>query len=161
MPPSLRCRARCGILVAALAALAGCSLGRETAQQGAGLGVGITAGTATGNPIIGLAAGVIASWSASTAFDIYEEQQLDALQQAIATATSDAEPGDVIGWAGGGHFGSLEVVREFGLETRCREIIFSRDDGDDTRILVATVCRRDDGWHWAVPQPRADLDGLF
>lgn len=149
------------VVLAACAALAGCSFGQEATQQGSALGVGIVTGTATGNPLIGLAAGVIASWTASTAFDIYEQQQLEALQQAIATATGDARPGDVIGWAGGGKYGSVELVREFGDSTRCREVIFTLQDPDDPKFLVATLCERDGTWQWAEPRPRADLDELF
>jgi hypothetical protein len=141
--------------------LTACSLGQETAQQGAGLGVGIATGAATGNPVIGLAAGVIASWGASTAFGYYEQQQLEALQAAIARATGDARPGDVIAWVGGGEHGTVELVREFGETTRCREVIFSLDDPDDPKFLVGTVCQRDGIWRWAQPQPRADLDALF
>lgn len=151
---------RAGALLAC-AALAACSLGQEAAQQGAGIGVGVTAGAATGNPIIGLAAGVIASWSASTAMSYYDRQQLEALQEAIAKATSDAEPGETIGWAGGGKFGSVEVVREYGKETRCREVIFTLDGPDDPKVLVADVCQLDGQWQWAEPRPRADLDALL
>lgn len=154
-------RPRSGFVLLSLALLSACSLGQETAQQGAGLGVGIAAGAATGNPVIGLAAGVIASWSASTAWGVYEQQQMEALQGAIARATGDARPGEVIGWAGGGEHGSVELVREFGEHTRCREIIFSLADPDDPKILVATVCQRDGAWHWAGAQPRADLRSLF
>lgn len=142
-------------------ALGACSLGQEATQQGSALGVGVVTGTATGNPLIGLAAGVIASWTASTAFDIYEQQQLEALQDAIATATGDAQPGDVIGWAGGGKFGSVELVREFGETTVCREVIFTLKDPDDPKLLVATLCKQDGVWQWAEPRPRADLDALF
>jgi len=146
-------------VVLSLTLVTACSLGQETAQQSAGLGVGIAAGAATGNPVIGLAAGVIASWGASTAFGYYKQEQLEALQSAIARATGDARPGDVIGWAGGGEHGSVELVREFGETTRCREIIFSLADPDDPKFMVGTVCQSDGIWRWA--QPRADLDALF
>lgn len=151
---------RCAILLTC-ASLAACSLGQETAQQGAGLGVGLAAGAATANPVIGLAAGVIASWTTSTAMSYYEQSQLEALQEAIADATQDAAPGDVIGWAGGGKYGSLEVVRDFGVDTRCREVIFSLNDPDDPKVLVATVCNQEGEWRWAQPRPRPDLDSLF
>lgn len=152
---------RSGCVLFSVAVLSACSLGQETTQQGAGLGVGLATGAATGNPLIGLAAGVIASWGASTAFDIYEREQLLALQGAIARATGDARPGDVIAWAGGGTHGTVELVREFGESTRCREVIFSRDDPETPKFMVATVCQRDGVWHWAQPEPRADLDALF
>ncbi|MGF1626111.1 MAG: hypothetical protein ACFCVH_14610 [Alphaproteobacteria bacterium] len=148
-------------MLLSLALLSACSLGQESTQQGAGLGVGLAAGTATGNPLIGLAAGVIASWSASTAWGVYEQQQTEALQAAIARATGDAKPGEVIGWAGGGKYGNVELVREFGEVTRCREIIFTLEDPAEPKALVVTVCNRDGTWNWAGSQPRADLEGLF
>lgn len=155
----LRQRPSCVLL--SLALISGCSLGQETTQQGAGLGVGIAAGAATGNPVIGLAAGVIASWSASTAWGVYEQRQTEALQAAIARATGDAETGEVIGWAGGGKHGSVELVREFGEHTHCREVIFSLADPEEPKVLVATICNTDGTWTWAGAQPRADLDSLF
>lgn len=152
---------RTSLTCLALGLLTSCSLGQETTQQGAGLAVGIAAGASTGNPLIGLAAGVIASWSTSTAWGYYEQVQLEALQDAVARATGDAQPGDVIGWAGGGKYGSVELVREFGQRIRCREIIFSLSDQDDPQFLVATVCNADGTWHWAESRPRAGLDSLF
>lgn len=151
---------RSGFVLFCVAVLSACSLGQETTQQGAGLGVGLATGAATGNPLIGLAAGVIAIWA----------------PQPLSTSTSGSSswpcrvpsraplatpgPGDVIAWVGGGTHGTVELVHEFGEATRCRESIFSRDDPEMPKFMVATVCRRDGVWHWAQPEPRADLDAL-
>lgn len=116
--------------------LAGCGSTAEgiTSDIGA-LGVGTAVGAATGNPVIGLAAGVGVRIAAEEGYNYAERAYYGSLQGAVAAAGGMAEPGDVVYWDFdnflelGPAGGRIEVVREFGEVLRCKEVIFTFEPG--------------------------------
>ena len=75
----------------AVVGTSGCGLGADTTAETTGIVVGGAAGTTTGNPFIGLAAGLRSSWGVKTRFEHYEASQLTVLQDVIAQAAGNGE----------------------------------------------------------------------
>jgi hypothetical protein len=152
-----------------LSALAGCAgtggsdgvaaeTSRDAGTTGAGLGVGLGIGLATANPLIGLLAGVAVRVVPDAILTYVDRKALEQVHARIADAAGRAFPDEVVVWSstdvwGERVYGRLEVVREFGTMTRCREILFSVEDTTyPTPYYVAVVCRDAEGWRWAVSE---------
>ncbi len=127
---------------AALAALASCLAGctgatRDLGTDAGALGVGTAVGAATGNPVIGLAAGVGVRLAADEAYKYGERQYYGGLQSTIAAAGGAAEAGELVAWRFDGPLGiadtggRVEVVRAFGTHLRCKELIYSVEPRPD------------------------------
>jgi len=127
--------------VAALAGLTGCAdATRDLGTDAGALGVGTVVGAATGNPVVGLAAGIGVRLAADEAYKYGERRYYGGLQAAIATAGGAAAEGELVAWRFDGPLGigdtggRVEVVRAFGTHLRCKELIFSvepRPDDDN------------------------------
>ncbi|MEQ8965675.1 MAG: hypothetical protein RID91_07610 [Azospirillaceae bacterium] len=165
---------------AALLLLAGCGgTSRDIAADVGALGVGTAVGAATGNPAIGIAAGIGARIAADEGYKYGERRYFGAVQAAIATAAGAAEPGAIVPWsvegiAGiGDRSGRIEVVRVFGERLTCKELIFTveppperSDESDEPGEAVEPGPDTDtDVEVGAEPQPplatEADLAGVL
>ena len=142
-------------------ALQGCtSSAGDVGADVASVGVGTAVGALTGNPIIGLGAGLATRVALAEGVNYGERQYYGAIQSAIAEAAGGLEPQEVGIWSFEGPIGitgtegEIEVVRAFGQRWPCKEIIFTVDD--DENIYVGVVCQADDGWRWAVSEPNTD-----
>jgi hypothetical protein len=170
-------------------ALGACSSVEGISSDVGALGVGTAVGAATGNPIVGLAAGLGTRIAIDESVELGERRYYGAIQQAIAEAGSTAPIGEARAWRYDGLIGDLgsvagvvEPVRAFGSEMRCREVIFSveryaeppndavaqlradlglMDELDEPRFFVGTICRSDDTWSWAVAAPSTDRWGVL
>ena len=128
IPRCRRGRGRYAALAAAALALSGC--GGPSEDLGA-LGVGGVVGAATGNPAIGIAAGVGTRFALQEAFLYSERSFYGSMQDSIAAAGGDTAIGEVAAWTFEGPLdlgdsrGRVETVRTFGRRLRCKEIIFT------------------------------------
>lgn len=114
------------------AALAGCGTGSTDSLSEVGaIGVGGAVGAATGNAVLGIAAGLGASIALDEAHDAAERQFYRSQQDAIAAAAGDAAVGGVVAWTHRAPLdlsasrGRVEVVRDFGQIAPCREFIYT------------------------------------
>lgn len=162
-PPSARPPSIAAIALAGSLAAGGCTLPDTLPEQAAsdiaGVSAGGIAGGLTGNPVVGVVVGLAARSAAGEGVDYVKRVRQDRIQQAIATVAGDLEPGVTADWSveqdlpGGDQRGRVEVVRRFGGEIRCRELVFSVRDGSDERFFVGTICQGGTEWRWAVAEP--------
>lgn len=172
-------------------ALGACSSAESISSDLGALGVGTAVGAATGNPIVGLAAGLGARIAVNESVEYAQRSYYGAIQEAIAEAGAAAPMGEARPWRFegiaqeiGSVEGLVEPVRAFGSELRCRELIFSieryaepvppddkvaqlradlglMDELDAPRFFVAHICRSDGDWSWAVAAPATDRWGVL
>ncbi len=152
------------LLAAGASALSGCS----TVGGLAGTVAGITTGSFTSNPAIGIAVSV----SVKAATDAEVKKLLRSLQQdeqdAIAAMAGAMSPGEIRQWQVrhfipyGNNQGELQVTRVIDTPlASCKEVMFSvverkaaSPSGDAPRSWFSTsVCRQDQGWKWAIAEP--------
>ncbi len=138
--------------------MGGCGGFNSSAADASSVGIGTAIGLATGNPFIGVAAGIAANAGLNAGVDYVEREYAAATQEAIAAKAGTAPIDEWVGWSTeaelelGKDSGRLLVVREFGGDPPCREIIFT-ENGQRGRYYTATVCRGPDAWTWAVAEP--------
>lgn len=154
----------------AAAMLAGCS----TVGGLAGTVAGITTGSFTSNPAIGIAVSV----SVKALTDAQVKKLLRSLQQdeqdEIAALAGAMAPGEIRQWQVrhvipyGNNQGDLQVTRVIDTPlASCREVMFTVVDrkagapsGDVPRAwFAANVCRQDRGWKWAIAEPAVERWG--
>jgi hypothetical protein len=166
-----RNRRAAGLLLAvAAASLAGCS-----AIGGlAGAVAGISSGTFTSNPAIGVAVSI----SVKAATDAGVKNLLRSLQQdeqdEIAALAGAMEPGEIRPWQVrhkipyANNQGSMQVTRVIVTPlASCKEIMFTVVDrkaqpvADDIARswFAANVCRQENRWKWAVAEPAVERWG--
>ena len=157
-------------MLAAAAMLAGCS----TVGGLAGTVAGITTGSFTSNPAIGIAVSV----SVKALTDAQVKKLLRSLQQdeqdEIAALAGAMAPGEIRQWQVrhvipyGNNQGDLQVTRVIDTPlASCREVMFTVVDrkagalsGDVPRAwFAANVCRQDRGWKWAIAEPAVERWG--
>lgn len=157
-------------MLAATAMLAGCS----TVGGLAGTVAGITTGTFTSNPAIGIAVSV----SVKAATDASVKNLLRSLQQdeqdEIAALAGAMTPGEIRQWQVrrfipyGNNQGEMQVTRLIDSPlASCKEIMFSVVDrhapmlADDVprAWFSANVCRQEKGWKWAIAEPAVERWG--
>jgi hypothetical protein len=103
----------------------------ELASDVGALGVGGAVGAATGNPAIGLVAGLGTQLALDEGYLYAERRFYGSKQERIAAAGGRAAVGEVVPWTFEGPLdlgdsrGRVEAVREFGRHMRCKEIIFT------------------------------------
>lgn len=129
--------------------------GQMATAETTGIVVGGTAGAATGNPFIGLGAGLLSSWGVKAGFEHHRLSQEARIQRVIADVAGDTALGEAAAWEEGGLNGMLEVTRVFGEWLRCKEVVYTVEWRDRLAHHVGTVCEAEDGWEWAVPESRA------
>ena len=158
------------LLAGSAAALAGCS----TVGGLAGTVAGITTGSFTSNPAIGIAVSV----SVKAATDAEVKKLLRSLQQdeqdAIAALAGAMAPGEIRQWQVrhfipyGNNQGEIQVTRVIDTPlASCKEVMFSvverkaaRPADDLPRNWFSTnVCRQDQGWKWAIAEPAVERWG--
>ena len=143
-------------------ALGGCTGFSEIAGDVGAVGVGAVVGGLTGNPLIGFAAGAGAQLALSEGVDYYQREAVDLVHEAIAETAGEAPAGERRAWTVDSTLplveagGEVQVLRDFGGDIPCRELVFTDDDIDDT-FFIAVVCQGEDGrWRWAVAEPSTD-----
>jgi hypothetical protein len=155
-------------LVLLVGLLAGCSTAEDVGTDLGALGIGTAVGAATGNPVIGVLAGLGARIGVSEGIEYGEREYYGAIQQTIAEVGGRAPIGQATPWAYEGLVaelgdagGRVEPVREFGREMTCRELIFSIEDEDEPAEMPVPApdddvgrLRRDLGLRDPQPEPR-------
>jgi len=140
--------------------LAGCS----SAGQISAVVVGGVAGTATGNPAVGFAVGVVTDAGVNWAVRYYGRARQGAEQDAIAQIAGELPVGTRADWKIehnipiGNEHGRLEVTRTIDTPLApCKEVAFSVAGGDEKAPTqswyVTSVCRSDTEWKWAAAEP--------
>ena len=137
-------------------ALGGCA--------GAGLGgvatagVAAAVGSATGNPLIGLGAGLAAAYGVDQGVKYGERRIEENVQGAVASTAGPLEVGKAAPWRVSddlpftGRSGTVQVAREFGEAIPCKDVVFTVDEDPD--LFVTTICRNRAGtWRWALGEP--------
>ena len=176
-PVKTHCRNKpaAGLLLAlAAASLAGCS----TVGGLAGAVAGISSGTFTSNPAIGVAVSV----SVKAATDAGVNKLLRALQQdeqdEIAALAGAMEPGEIQRWQVrhkipyANNQGDMQVTRVIVTPlTSCKEIMFTVTDrkapapapADDAprAWFSANVCKQQARWKWAIAEPAVERWGAL
>ena len=154
----------------AAAMLAGCS----TVGGLAGTVAGITTGSFTSNPAIGIAVSV----SVKAVTDAQVKRLLRSLQQdeqdEIAALAGAMTPGEIRQWQirhvipYGNNQGEMQVTRVIDTPlASCKEVMFTVADrkaappsGDVPRSwFSANVCRQDSRWKWAIAEPAVERWG--
>jgi len=154
----------------AAAMLAGCS----TVGGLAGTVAGITTGSFTSNPAIGIAVSV----SVKAVTDAQVKRLLRSLQQdeqdEIAALAGAMTPGEIRQWQirhvipYGNNEGEMQVTRVIDTPlASCKEVMFTvaerkatAPSGDVPRSwFSANVCRQDSRWKWAIAEPAVERWG--
>jgi hypothetical protein len=157
-------------MLLAAAMLAGCS----TVGGLAGTVAGITTGSFTSNPAIGIAVSV----SVKAVTDAQVKRLLRSLQQdeqdEIAALAGAMTPGEIRQWQirhvipYGNNQGEMQVTRVIDTPlASCREVMFTVADrkaappsDDGARAwFSANVCRQDSRWKWAIAEPAVERWG--
>lgn len=152
--------------------LGGCS----TIGGLAGTVAGITTGSFTSNPAIGIAVSV----SVKAATDAGIRKLLRSLhkdeQDAIAALAGDMEPGETRQWQVrhripyGNNQGELQVTRAISTPlANCKEVMFTvaeRDAAPATAEapqswFAAQVCLQEKRWKWAIAEPAVERWGAL
>lgn len=150
--------------------LAGCS----TVGGLAGTVAGITTGSFTSNPAIGIAVSV----SVKALTDAQVKKLLRSLQQdeqdAIGAMAGAMAPGEIRQWQVrhlipyGNNQGEIQVTRVIDTPlASCKEVMFSvverkaEQPADDVprAWFSANVCRQDQRWKWALAEPAVERWG--
>lgn len=158
------------LLATASACLAGCS----TIGGLAGAVAGISTGTFTSNPAIGIAVSV----SVKAATDASIKDLLRSLHQdeqdEIAALAGAMEPGEIRQWQVrhkipyGNNQGDMQVTRVIVTPlASCKEVMFTvaerkappAADDDARPWFAANVCRQENRWKWAVAEPAVERWG--
>ncbi|MCB9957415.1 MAG: hypothetical protein H6843_02270 [Rhodospirillaceae bacterium] len=156
--------------IAALAgslALGACSGTADFGTEVASIGAGALAGGLTGNPLIGFAVGAGTQIAFSEGVDYYNREAVRLVQDAIAAEAGEAPEGESRTWAVESDVplvdatGQVQVLRDFGGDIACRQIVFTDEDIEDM-YFVTVICRGDNGtWYWANAEPAVDRwDGI-
>ncbi|MGI4745492.1 MAG: hypothetical protein ACRYGI_11285 [Janthinobacterium lividum] len=158
--------ARFGTIVLAVLALQGC----RSIGSGAGAVVGVAAGAASINPLVGTAAG-LGTKAAVDALVLYLARvQQEEQQDTIAMVAGHLKVGQAAEWRithvlpfGDAH-GTLRVA---GLIPNpladCREIVFTVVDGYRHADYVTTECAETGSgrWNWAQAEPATERWGFL
>ncbi len=145
------------IVLLAILGTSGCELGGYATAETTGILVGVTAGAATGDPVIGLAAGMLSSWAVKAGLGHYQESRVAAVQDSIAQAGGDAALEETSSWEYDELHGAVEVTRVFGKSIPCKELIYTVRKEQQFVHHVGTICKSGERWEWAVPRRRAKL----
>ena len=128
----------------ALGALTGCSSGSaDLISEVGAVGLGGAVGAATGNPAIGIVAGVGASLALDEGYNFAERSFYESKQGAIAGVAGRTAAGQVAPWTHRGPLdisasrGRLEVVRRFGETIPCKEFIYTFEPLPSERLAKA------------------------
>lgn len=149
-----------------LLGLGACTFAGDSSPDVAAFGAGALAGGLTGNPIIGVGVGLAARFAANEGVKYVERELQQEIQDEIARRAGAAAPGELVSWSvtrdiGGDAAGRVEVVREFGGQMLCRELIFSVEDEDEQEFFVGTICKGREQWKWAVSEPSIERWGAL
>ena len=134
--PSLIQPRRRGILLVltalALAPITGCSSGStDLISEVGAVGLGGAVGAATGNPAIGVVAGIGTSLALDQGYNFAERSFYESKQGSIAGVAGRTSTGQVATWTHRGPLditasrGRLEVIRRFGEMIPCKEFIYT------------------------------------
>ncbi len=86
------------VVLLTVAGASGCGVGGYATAETTGIVLGGTVGGATGDPLIGLAAGLISSCAVKAGLVHYQASPQAAVQDTIAQAAGDAEMEDASSW---------------------------------------------------------------
>lgn len=120
----------------------------ELASDVGAVGVGGAVGAATGNPAIGLVAGLGAQLALDEGYLYAERRFYGSKQERIAAAGGRAGVGEVVPWTYDGPLdlgdsrGRVETVRRFGRHIDCKEIIFTVEPVPEARRAGDRQARR-------------------
>lgn len=152
------------MVLGAASALAGCSSLADISAELGGFGVGAAVGAVTANPFIAVGVGLATQLALEEGIDYYQREEVEVVHIAIAEAAGSAEEGVATPWAAESDLpivsaaGQVQVLRDFGGDIACKEIVFTDDDMAGS-YFVAVICRGTDGWRWAVAEPAIDRWG--
>lgn len=149
-----------------LLGLGACSFAGDSSPDVAAFGAGALAGGLTANPIIGVGVGLAARFAANEGVKYLQRELQQEVQDEIARAAGHIAPGEIVSWSvvrdiGRDSSGRVEVVREFGSNMVCRELIFSVREDEEERFFVGTICRGEDRWKWAIAEPSIERWGAL
>jgi hypothetical protein len=159
-------------LAAAALTLCGLLAGCSSAGQISAVVVGGVAGTATANPAVGFAVGVVTDAGVNWAVRYYGRERQGAEQDAIAQIAGELPVGTSADWKiehtipMGNEHGRLEVTRSIDTALApCKEVAFSVVADDDKAPkqswYLTDVCRSDEAWKWAAAEPAVPRWGFL
>ena len=158
--PTAACAARAAAISIAVLTLGGCTFLGDAADDVLTVGVTAAVTGATGSPVLGAAAGLATSFGADQGVKYAERRIQENVQDAIADAAGPLPEGASARWEVtatlplSDRTGIVEVARVFGWQIPCKEIVYTVEDRKGSKgFYVATICRDDEGWHWAVSEP--------
>jgi hypothetical protein len=136
--------------------LAGCG----SAAELTGAVAGIATGAAFANPAVGYGVGVGTQAATAAGINWVMRSRQRAEQDAVAEVIGDLAPGELRSWRIehdipiGNQKGEVRLVREMDTAlARCREALFSVEDGEERQWFLTTACRQGERWRWAAAEP--------
>lgn len=158
--------ARFVMIVLAMVSLQGCS----SIGSGAGAVVGVAAGTASINPVVGTAVGLGTKAAVDALVRYIARVQQEGQQDEIAMVAGHLELGQAAEWRiahvlpfGDAH-GTLRVAGMIPNPLAdCREIVFTVVDGYRHADYVTTECAETGSgrWNWAQAEPATERWGFL
>ncbi len=150
-------------VLALLPLLGGCAVVSDVAGVAAAAG----AGSATGNPAVGIAVGIGVRAGVDELRKYVVRRRQAGEQDAIAAVAGAAPLNEPRLWEIrhsipiGNQRGELAVVREFATPlATCREVVFSVVD-DTRELFTTTLCRQADRWAWSAAEPAVERWGFL
>jgi hypothetical protein len=134
--------------------------------------VGVAAGGATTNPLVGYAVGVGTQATVDEAVKYVMRKRQQAEQDEIAAVIAPLPVGQTAAWKinhdlpFGNEHGNVTVLRNIdNALTTCKEVVFTVIDGDTADAprsrFVSSACRQQDGWKWAAAEPAVTRWGFL
>jgi hypothetical protein len=149
-------RPRHALAALLLLPLAGCG----SAAELTGAVAGIATGAAFANPAVGYGVGVGTQAATAAGINWVMRSRQRAEQDAVAEVIGDLTPGEQRPWRIehdipiGNQQGEVRLVREIDTAlARCREALFSVEDGEERQWFLTTACRQGERWRWASAEP--------
>jgi hypothetical protein len=146
------------LVIAGVVALGGCAETGGAAPGVATAGIAAAVGSATGNPVIGLFAGLAAAYGVDQGVKYGERRIAETVQDAVANTAGPLDIGKSAEWKVESDVpllsrsGTAQVARSFGEAIPCKDVVFTA--GDDPDLYVTTICQNKAGaWRWAVAEP--------
>lgn len=150
--------ARNVIALAGLLVVTGCAEAGSAVNSVTTAGFAAAVGSVTGSPILGLVAGIAASFGVDQGVKYAERRLQGNVQTAIARAAGPLDVGQAASWEVAekvpltDRAGTVEVARVFGEAIPCKDVVFIVGDGPE--LYVTTICQAKDGaWQWALAEP--------
>lgn len=165
---------RRGLVLALLLPLGGLISGCGMVADASGIATGGAVGAITANPVVGYSVGMGARAAVNAGVKYAMRSLHQDQQDAIAAVAGWMEPGETKLWRVDNNLpfgyadadGAVQVTRMIDTPlATCKEILVTVEDGKGAKatrdILVATICRKGDGWKWATAEPAVKRWGFL